>query len=329
MTQLEIAKRLGVSQAAVSYALRGGRKTSPDLRRKVLELAGLAEPEPPSKILGVIVNQRAFKSSSLPRALEGIQRRAGELGLRATHYIGDGSSSLAAEAKDVLGFIRMDEKTPLEGLRGQVPCVLLGACDDRDGLFDAVSMDNAAGVWKAAERLRSLGHERIGYFCLGDLPSFHSLERHSAYLQALEEFGLQAPRDEMMRSSRLLAASKLDDDAMTELFVAKWRSTPASERPSAFICFNDFFALTLLRKLKAAGIAVPGDLSLTGFDDTEDGRASSPPLDSVDPHDQLMGAIAVDLLLARAKGDSTPYARRLRVCPSFIPRASSASPGSS
>ena len=95
-----------------------------------------------------------------------------------------------------------------------------------------------------------------------------------------------------------------------------WKSrTGLPERPDAVFCFNDLMALGALRAAHEAGVRVPDDLALVGFDDTEEARYAIPSLTTIAPDKAGIAEAAVEALLDRiANGDDAP--RRL-VQPGF------------
>ena len=82
-------------------------------------------------------------------------------------------------------------------------------------------------------------------------------------------------------------------------------------RPDAVFCFNDTLALGALRALHEAGLRVPEDVAVVGFDDIEDGRFSIPTLSTVAPDKEQIAQLAVELLANRLDGDRTAPAREL------------------
>lgn len=73
-------------------------------------------------------------------------------------------------------------------------------------------------------------------------------------------------------------------------------------RPDAVFCFNDLLALGAMRTILAAGLRIPQDIAVAGFDDIEDGRFSTPTLTTVAPDKAQLAGIAVDLLKQRIEG---------------------------
>jgi DNA-binding LacI/PurR family transcriptional regulator len=77
------------------------------------------------------------------------------------------------------------------------------------------------------------------------------------------------------------------------------RLLAGGEPPDAVFCFNDLLALGVLRALHEAGLRVPDDVAVVGWDDIEDGRFSTPTLTTIRPDKQQIASIAVDVLAAR------------------------------
>src|SRR2546421_5911287 len=76
--------------------------------------------------------------------------------------------------------------------------------------------------------------------------------------------------------------------------------------PDAVFCFNDLLALGALRSLADAGLRVPEDVAVVGFDDIEDGRYHSPTLTTISPDKEWLAENAVSLLLERIAGTGSP-----------------------
>jgi DNA-binding LacI/PurR family transcriptional regulator len=85
------------------------------------------------------------------------------------------------------------------------------------------------------------------------------------------------------------------------------------EPPDAVFCFNDLLALGALRTLADAGLSVPDDVAVVGFDDIEDGRYHSPSLTTISPDKEWLAENAVDLLLERIAGTAEVARRDLSV----------------
>jgi DNA-binding LacI/PurR family transcriptional regulator len=74
------------------------------------------------------------------------------------------------------------------------------------------------------------------------------------------------------------------------------------EPPDAVFCFNDLMALGAMHAVKSAGLRIPEDVAIAGFDDIEDGQYANPTLTTIAPDKQGIADTAVNLLLARIDG---------------------------
>lgn len=153
---------------------------------------------------------------------------------------------------------------------------------------DYVGMDNAVGTAAAVAHLAALGHRRIA-FIQGPPRSSAAGERLAGYRGEMRRrFGeldesLIAPGDYAAEQGR----------AAVDRFLA----LPAP--PTAIVAANDFMALGAMERLRERGLAVPGDVSVTGFDDIFVAALPWIGLTTVRPHSRDLGARAADLLLGR------------------------------
>ncbi|WP_433201242.1 LacI family DNA-binding transcriptional regulator [Dactylosporangium sp. CS-047395] len=178
-------------------------------------------------------------------------------------------------------------------LTGGTPTVLLGERVGAAGA-DHVAVDNVAAAREATAYLASLGRRRIAA-----LGVQHTAEGVSArlrlqgYQNALADAGLPADPALLAPAERWHRA---DGAAAMRALLA------AGERPDAVFCFNDALALGALRALHEAGLRVPRDVAVAGFDGIDDGRFSIPTLTTVEPDIARLATLAVQLLAERITG---------------------------
>lgn len=161
-------------------------------------------------------------------------------------------------------------------------------------------IDNQTGIKRCVEHL-VLKHRcrRIG-FIKGPDGNDEARMRYGAYLEALEDFGLETPPDGIF-SGNFIRFSGAEAVRGREQFIKK--------NLDGLVCCNDFMAIGAIDALRAAGVSVPGDLAVTGFDDLEEARFQRVPLTTV--HQPLVSigrrAAARGLeLLDRAETESCP-----------------------
>ncbi|HOK04660.1 MAG TPA: LacI family DNA-binding transcriptional regulator [Victivallales bacterium] len=180
-----------------------------------------------------------------------------------------------------------------------------------------VTTDNFDGIRQAFEYLFSLGHRQIGFIIGNDIPEYR--ERYNAYAQMMIENGLLINQSWIYKGV----------NHVTE--VSNWaiEVLKRKERPTAFICSNDFAAIGVLRAALTSGIKVPKELSIIGFDDIETIKYVTPPLTSVRVPKFEIGRISVRELLniINFKGFSGEFPQcRMRLSPSLIIRDSTSTP---
>jgi DNA-binding LacI/PurR family transcriptional regulator len=181
----------------------------------------------------------------------------------------------------------------LEQRRDSVPLVLLG---ERvyDGPADHVSIDNVAAARVATGHLLALDRARIA--AIGDQPRSQSQTAHlrlRGYRDALAGAGLPPARELVAE----VGAYHREDGA-----AATRRLLSAPVPPDALFCFNDLLALGALRALHEAGLRVPDDVAVVGWDDIEEGRYSTPTLTTISPDKQQIASLALEFLAARLGG---------------------------
>jgi DNA-binding LacI/PurR family transcriptional regulator len=198
----------------------------------------------------------------------------------------------------------------------RLPLVLVNN-DPPPGAY-SVRMDNEAAASDALRYLQALGHRRIA-FVEGPPAGRSSRERRAGYQTGLSLLGLAQDADLLVPGS-----GRLED------------GLPAIERlmalrhpPSAVLCYNDLAAIGLLAAASAAGLRVPEQLSVVGFDNIPLSRFTVPPLTTVDQPKQQMGGRAVALCLGHLEPRSLTEERPAEVALQgrLVVRQSAAPPG--
>jgi len=171
--------------------------------------------------------------------------------------------------------------------------------------FGWVETEHAKGMTAAVEHLVELGHERVA-FVGGRAEHEHVQARLGCWRAALVAAGLQPGPVVHAEPSGVAAERALEG------------------RPTAVACTSDVLALAVVAAARERGLAVPGDVSVTGFDDSPLAALSSPPLTSVRVDYAEFGEAAAAALLAAIGGERAP--EYVPSAPELIVRASSAPP---
>ncbi|WP_328540242.1 LacI family DNA-binding transcriptional regulator [Streptomyces sp. NBC_00344] len=204
----------------------------------------------------------------------------------------------------------------LDSLRRQhIPFVLV----DRAGVEPgecSVSVDDTMGGALAGRHLVGAGHRSIAYIA-GPSQLQQVRDRRAGMLMALAEAGLPAEALLEIPAERLDVAAGRD---------AASRLLGLVPRPTAVFCANDLLALGVLQVVYAAGLAVPQDLAIVGYDDIEFAAAAAVPLTSVRQPAVAMGRLAADLLLEEVGPDTQDHRHQHVVLqPELVVRESSGS----
>ncbi len=318
-TLRDVARRAGVSIATVSYVLNGTRPVSPEVEARVWEAVATLRYRPNrlarglrrkrTHVLGLIVPDSANPFfAEIARGLEDLSfahdysvilcNSDGDP-VKEQRYLGvlieqqvDGIALVSACATPVhLAVLRE---------RG-IPFVVV----DRDlpGLeADCVLADNFQGGYLATRHLLERGHQRIACIA-GPSDLTPSADRARGYWKAMEEAGIEPLKIWIRRG---------DFRAESGYHVARdFLSLPPAIRPTAIFACNDLMAIGAMRAIGEAGLSIPHDIALVGFDDIVLASYVIPPLTTVAQPTYEMGRLAGELLLRRIQTRSGPSARYL------------------
>ncbi|MBN3856337.1 LacI family transcriptional regulator [Paraburkholderia sp. Ac-20340] len=306
-TLADVAQRAGVSQMTASRALNGRPGVSRETRDEVMRIAA---------DIGYVVNRTAQKLSGGRNGIIGIMTPAldtefsNELILGASraaraagcevlvYTVSDDTHShqelikLVRQFSDGLLVILPRETLGLDALAAaHVPVVVI---DQRGTLnrFPSVSVDNYGGACMAVEHLIALGHTRIAF--LGGDESIEGLrDRQRGYHDTLARHGLA-------RDAALAVSS---DPSKTTVFEAASGLLKLPDPPSAIFAANDQSAFGAIAAVREAGLRVPDDISVVGFDDIPMSAQFHPALTTVRQPFQQMSSSAVNALLAQIAGN--------------------------
>ncbi|WP_420112694.1 LacI family DNA-binding transcriptional regulator [Pseudactinotalea sp.] len=192
-------------------------------------------------------------------------------------------------------------------LSAQVPVLVVSAWDPPDGV-PTISVDQRAGARLAAEHLLALGHTDLVQVS-GPTDWFDAAARVDGWHTALADAGV-APREDLV------------GDWSSERGYALGRSL-LDNLPTAVFAANDLTALGVLRAFAEAGVRVPEDVSVIGFDDLEGSANFYPPLTTIKQDLRALGAAALGALVEVIAG-GTALPRRLP--PALVERSSTAAP---
>jgi DNA-binding LacI/PurR family transcriptional regulator len=181
----------------------------------------------------------------------------------------------------------------------KLPCVTLMAAVEG---FSSVIADDFEGIHQAVEYLHAQGHRRIGYLTESTFPILR--QRIAGYYDALREVGIVSPCLRQTSYSHTEINSDYREwgrTAMREWLQDNWKEQACT----ALLVQNDSAAFGAIESLIEAGISVPQDVSVVGFDGTEICEWMTPSLTSVDVPIQRIAATGVEVLLRHITGKET------------------------
>ena len=304
----DVAERAGVSVKTASNVVNNYPHVKPSTRAKVEQA----------------IAELHYRPNLSARRLK--HGRAGFLALAVPQldapYFAELAAHVSAEATrrgyilllDVTGAEAAAEQLVLEGMRSHVidgvifsplalsaeqiaarsdelPMVLLGERGVPAG-YDHVAVDSVAAARAVTEHLLSCGRTRVAAIGRESAAGTASV-RLEGYQQALAAAGLAVDPDLVIGVPHY----EREDGrrAMLELL-----SRP--DPPDAVFCFNDLMAVGAMRACAEAGVRVPEDVAIAGFDDIPEGRYSTPTLTTVSPDLTVLSESALSLLLDRIEG---------------------------
>ncbi len=331
ITRKEVAERAGVSVAVVSYVMNDGpRPVSPETRARVEkaieelgyypnELARSLRLQQTSTIGLIIPNLTNAVYAEIARSMEGVCTHEGYLVL-----LGDSGRDPVWEkklvhmlrAKQVDGVVMIPSHNPLELVQplqqARIPAVILE--HDLPGQY-CIAVDDLRGGWLGTQHLLSLGHRRIGL--IRRTPSSAtSSQRFTGYRQALEAAGLAF-------DPRLVVECGPGQEAG---YQAMRQLLALSEPPTAVFTHNDVLALGAMHAIRSAGLEIPGDISVVGYDDTTSSAYLGPPLTTVKFPTDEMGRRAAEMILRLAQHKDELPPRTLTLPVKLMVRASTGPP---
>jgi LacI family transcriptional regulator len=166
--------------------------------------------------------------------------------------------------------------------------------------LDSVVVDNEEGGYLATQYLLDLGHEHIG--CItGPSPLTPSAGRSQGYRKALEDAGF-VPDDNFLLAGDFRPQSG---------YTATRQLLAQTPRPTAIFACNDMMAVGAIRALNEAGLRVPQDVSVIGFDDITLASFTGPPLTTMAQPSIEMGMLAAELLVDRLQNPNGTPRREL------------------
>lgn len=321
-TQSDVARLANVSQAMVSYTLNGRHTISvpEETRDRILAAAATLGYVPNSAARSLRMDKTYTVATIIPDITNpfypafqrGIQDVVEQHGYDLILYNSDGrrekeqAALVSVQRRGVDGLIGVFFHTSVMDLQPLVDMgmavVRLEAGPKRAGVLpiDNLYVDSRAAVKAATCYLVDKGYRRIAMLAGTSGPA---RLRTEGYRQALEARGIAF--DPSLFS--------VDEFTETGGWLAMQRLLTASPRPDAVFASNDMMALGALTAIKAAGLCIPQDIALIGFDDIPVDRLVTPALTTVTQFQSRLGQRAAELLFERLNGQAPATGRSIEM----------------
>lgn len=301
----DVARLAGVSRSAVSRTFTEGTYVSEETRQKVLEAARMLNYSP--NAIARSLSKRATGLVGIIAAdlynpvhadmLEKMSRSLQARGFGIVLLVPDTSNFdefiprlLSYQVDAVITTVAtLDTHLPLAALQTGRPVVMMQQILGTN-VLNSVSSDDYGGALAAGQLLCRTGHKRIAYIS-GRSDTANNRDRERGLRDALAAHGLVLHSEENGLFQREAAAA------------ATRRLLSQSPRPDAIFCANDLMGLVALQVAREEfSIAVPEDLAIVGYDNSESASWSAPALTSVGPDMNEMVKLTVDMVVRKIAG---------------------------
>lgn len=296
----DVAREAGVSVASVSRALNGGRGVTSETGERIREAAKRLRYVPHAAARTLITRRTNTIGALLPdlfgeffsELIRGMDLAARARGLHllvsSSHDgVEDAAAAIRAMQGRVDGLMILSPRVDNDFLEANVPAglptVLLNSAVEHAN-YTTLNIDNFAGAYAMVKHLIEAGHRHIVQIA-GPSDNFDAQQREAGYRAAMAELAPMSPvtvlAGDFMEESGYLAGRAILDGAA---------------RPDAVFASNDMMAVGCLYAFREAGLQVPGDIALAGFDDIPIARYITPALSTVSVRIVDLGRSAMEQL---------------------------------
>ena len=321
-TLYDVAREAGVSTATVSRVVHGQDRVRPSTRQRVLEViealgyvpdgAAQSLSRQRKEVIGLVAVESRSPDSDIEQisllfveeVMRGVESSLREIGwslLISFLRAGDPAAyqrmqSISAKVDGLLIAEGIVGSQQLALLAARLPIALVAGSPDEP--HDVVDADNRAGTRALVCHLVELHRRTRLFYVAGPSDAPDAEARRSAF----EEVLAGHPGATLAGSfeGRFSAISG-------QLAVREILARPRRDLPDAVVCGNDQMAIGVMRELQAAGLRVPADIAVVGFDDIYPGALLAPPLTTVRQPMRLLGEHACSRLLERIADPGLPH----------------------
>ncbi|OGO16305.1 MAG: hypothetical protein A2Y93_15535 [Chloroflexi bacterium RBG_13_68_17] len=330
MTLEDIARQAGVSRSTVSRVVNGHPNVRADVRQRVLEVVQETGYHPNaaartlasqrSRTIGLVLPRTVssfFADPYFPHLTQGIAQACNQSDYTLGLFL------VGSDEDEEKAFPRLSRRGYLDGvlvqtgqvgdqlierlIHSEMPLVIIGRPFHSDGV-SFIDVDNLDAARNAVGHLVRLGYQRIATIT-GPANNTTGIDRREGYLRALAERG-RTVEEALVAEGDFSEASG---------YYAMKRLLPA--KPDAVFAASDVMAFGGMRAIREAGLRIPEEIALVGFDDLPQASRSEPPLTTVRQQVVQFGMSAVEVLIDVIDNGVTPP-RRIVMATELIVRDS-------
>jgi GntR family transcriptional regulator of arabinose operon len=180
-----------------------------------------------------------------------------------------------------------------------------------------VAPDDVEGGFRAANYLIKAGHRRIA--CIYPPNHFAGVQRSEGYRKALDAHGI--PYDTRLSKPDAALLASIESRPVARPLVNELLKLN-QERPTAIFCFNDILASQVVTAVREAGLSVPDDISVVGYDDSDEATQAEVPLTTVAHPKEFIGQWAAEILFDEIAHSGRIPRRHILVTPNLVLRDS-------
>jgi len=331
VTSKMVAKKAGVSQTTVSFVLNKveGQNISPETTGRVLKAArdlgyvpqaaaqSLAQGQ--SHHIGLVLLQphyQVFQDPYIPNVMTGLGEIVRNQGFRLIVEHIDNLKDLHTirnmlKSGEVAGLILANfhwaEEITAQLIQEEYPIVLLDATTNKK--YPVVSINHVSGVTIAAQHILSMGHERIACITYAPDDHLHAEKRLNVLRNILEEGGITP-------DNLLVRHGQYDPDSAYKAMQSLLVTEPI---PTVVFGMNDMMALGAMRAILDAGLRIPEDIAVIGYDDMRFTKFVNPSLTTVRAQEIEQGRLGAEMLLNIINDEPLDF-RQIELEPELIIR---------
>lgn len=299
----DIAKEAGVSTATVSHVINNTKFVSDETREKVQKAIKKFDYHPnthaqslalgKSKMIGLLVSDIA--NPFFPEIIKSVESAVFSNGYSLILLNTDYDTKRAVEyvhrliQMRVAGIILMNsefDQSFVKEAKLRRTSIVFHDQHIVDEKMSTIILDYDVGISEAVQHLVSLGHTDIAHIA-GSHEIYSAVIRENAFKAAVKKFVRSAGKPRIFEGDFRFEGGRH----------AARRILAEKKRPTGVVVANDMMALGAMQEFKAAGLSIPGDISIIGFDDISFASLSEPPLTTVCSPRVEIGRRAVEALL--------------------------------